>query len=80
MNHNLTQIDRDNPQTHFNDLTILNPFHSNIAQLRPQLKPAQKQNQYSQLHFYDLIILNPFHSIIAQLRPQLKPAQKQNQL
>ena len=33
----------DNPQTHFCDSTILNPFYSNIAQLRPQLKPAQNK-------------------------------------
>ena len=45
MNHILTQIDRDNPQTYFCDSGILNPFYLNIAQLRPQLKLAQKQNQ-----------------------------------
>ena len=45
MNHSLTQIDIDNPQSHFCDLTILNPFYSNIPQLKPQPKPAQKQNQ-----------------------------------
>ena len=44
MNHSINQRDMDDPQTQICYSTILNPFYSNIAQLRPQLKPAQKQN------------------------------------
>ena len=35
MNHSIIQIDMDNPQTHFCHFTILNPFYSNTAQLKP---------------------------------------------
>ena len=45
MNHSITELDMENPQTQFCDSTILTPFYIIIAQLRPQLKPAQKQNQ-----------------------------------
>ena len=43
MNHSITELDMENPQTQFCDSTILTPFYIIIAQLRPQPKPAQKK-------------------------------------